>query len=109
MIWLELYKSLREIREEKKLKKYKIAVIPGDGIGVEVVSSALEVLSHISKKNDFELKFSNFDWSSEYYFKNGVPYAGEIPRSGDKKLQRIINLFYLHRFDKSFLIENKLI
>ena len=55
MIWLELYKSLREIREEKKLKKYKIAVIPGDGIGVEVVSSALEVLSHISKKNDFEL------------------------------------------------------
>ena len=72
MIWLELYKSLREIREEKKLKKYKIAVIPGDGIGVEVVSSALEVLSHISKKNDFELKFSNFDWSSEYYFKNGV-------------------------------------
>ena len=65
MIWLELYKSLREIREEKKLKKYKIAVIPGDGIGVEVVSSALEVLSHISKKNDFELKFSNFDWSSD--------------------------------------------
>ena len=38
MIWLELYKSLREIREEKKLKKYKIAVIPGDGIGVEAVS-----------------------------------------------------------------------
>ena len=35
------------------MKKYKIAVIPGDGIGVEVVSSALEVLSNVSSNKDF--------------------------------------------------------
>ena len=49
------------------MKKYKIAVIPGDGIGVEVVSSALEVLSHVSSNKDFEFEFTNFDWSSEKY------------------------------------------
>ena len=40
------------------MKKYKIAVIPGDGIGVEVVSSALEVLSHVSSNKDFEFEFT---------------------------------------------------
>ena len=71
------------------MKKYKIAVIPGDGIGVEVVSSALEVLSHVSSNKDFEFEFTNFDWSSEYYFKNGVM----MPEDGIEKLSNFDAIF----------------
>lgn len=71
------------------MKKYKIAVIPGDGIGVEVVSSALEVLSHVSNNKDFEFEFTNFDWSSEYYFKNGVM----MPEDGIEKLSNFDAIF----------------
>ena len=46
------------------MKKYKIAVIPGDGIGVEVVSSALEVLTHVSKNKDF------CSWLDSFLFSN---------------------------------------
>ena len=71
------------------MKKYKIAVIPGDGIGVEVVSSALEVLSHVSSNKDFKFEFTNFDWSSEYYFKNGVM----MPEDGIEKLSNFDAIF----------------
>ena len=71
------------------MKKYKIAVIPGDGIGVEVVSSALEVLTHVSKNKDFEFEFTNFDWSSEYYFKNGVM----MPEDGINQLSNFDAIF----------------
>lgn len=71
------------------MKNYNIAVIPGDGIGVEVVFSALKVLKHLSKSKDFNLNFTNFDWSSEYYFKNGVM----MPDDGIKQLEKYDGIF----------------
>ena len=44
------------------MNSYNISVIPGDGIGVEVVDSALKVLDKVSKNNNFELNYSFFDW-----------------------------------------------
>ena len=35
---------------------YKIAAIPGDGIGVEVIAAGVEVLQALSKKSGFELE-----------------------------------------------------
>ena len=52
--------------------KYNIAVIPGDGIGTEVVPEALKVLEVISNKYGINLKLDHFDFSSyEYYSKHG--------------------------------------
>jgi len=53
------------------MKIFKIAVIPGDGIGKEVVPEGLRVLEAAGRR--FELKFSckNFDWSCETYVKTG--------------------------------------
>src|SRR3977135_12920 len=53
------------------MKIFKIAVIPGDGIGKEVVPEGLRVLEAAGRR--FELKFSckNFDWSCETYLKTG--------------------------------------
>ena len=51
---------------------YNIAVIPGDGIGTEVMPEALKVLNIISKKYDINLNFDHFDFSSyEYFSKHG--------------------------------------
>jgi 3-isopropylmalate dehydrogenase len=46
--------------------KKKIAVIPGDGIGKEVIPAALEVL----KATGAPLEFTDFDWSADRYLKD---------------------------------------
>ena len=52
--------------------KYNIAVIPGDGIGTEVMPEALRVLNIVSNKFGINLHFDYFDFSSyEYYSKHG--------------------------------------
>src|ERR1035441_5289544 len=53
------------------MKTYRIAVIPGDGIGKEVVPEGLRVLEAAGRR--FGLKFScqHFDWSCETYVRTG--------------------------------------
>ena len=52
--------------------RYNIAVIPGDGIGTEVVPEALKVLEKVSVKHDINLHFDHFDFSSyDYFSKHG--------------------------------------
>ena len=49
-----------------------IAVIPGDGIGTEVMPEALKVLEAISKKYALNFNFDHFNFSSyEYFSKHG--------------------------------------
>ncbi len=53
-------------------KTHKIAVIPGDGIGTEVMPEGVRVLEAASKKFGIDLHFDHFDFSScEYYLKHG--------------------------------------
>ncbi|PYY13096.1 MAG: tartrate dehydrogenase, partial [Acidobacteria bacterium] len=53
------------------MKKYKIAVIEGDGIGREVVPEGLRVVEAVGRKFDFGLTWSHFDWSCERFVKTG--------------------------------------
>ncbi len=54
------------------MKTYKIATIPGDGIGKEVVPEGLKVLKETAKKHQFKIQFDEFDFAScDYYKKNG--------------------------------------
>ena len=52
------------------MKTHKIAVIRGDGIGIEVVEEGLKVLNAVSKQYDFKFEFDEFPWGSEYYMKH---------------------------------------
>ena len=55
------------------MRTYKIAAIPGDGIGKEVVGAGLEVLKACAAGNGgFALDVTHFDWSSERYKKTGA-------------------------------------
>jgi len=60
------------------MKSYKIAVIPGDGIGKEVVPEGLRVLEAAGAKYGLKLSWDSFPWSCEYYAKHGrmMPDAG---------------------------------
>jgi tartrate dehydrogenase/decarboxylase/D-malate dehydrogenase len=54
------------------MRTYKIAAIPGDGIGAEVVSAGIEVLDALAKRDgSFEFSVDHFDWGGEYYKKHG--------------------------------------
>jgi tartrate dehydrogenase/decarboxylase/D-malate dehydrogenase len=55
------------------MKIHKIAVIPGDGIGKEVIAAGLEVLNACaSLDGGFALDSKGFDWGSDYYKAHGV-------------------------------------
>jgi isocitrate/isopropylmalate dehydrogenase len=54
------------------MKTYRIAAIPGDGIGTEVVSAGVEVLRALAQREgSFQFKVDHFDWGGEYYKKHG--------------------------------------
>ena len=47
------------------MKKFRIAVIPGDGIGKEVMPEGLRTLEAAGRKFGIEFKFDEFDWSCD--------------------------------------------
>jgi tartrate dehydrogenase/decarboxylase/D-malate dehydrogenase len=67
------------------MKTYAIAAIPGDGIGTEVVSAGVEVLTAIAKREgSFAFKVDHFDWGGEYYKKHGRM----MPENGREQIAR---------------------
>ena len=54
------------------MKTYKIASIPGDGIGKEVIPEGEKVLAAISKRfSEIAFHFERFDWGADFYRKTG--------------------------------------
>ena len=54
------------------MKSYRIAAIPGDGIGTEVISAGVEALNAVAaREGSFCFAFDHFDWGGEYYKKHG--------------------------------------
>lgn len=65
------------------MKTYRIAVLPGDGIGTEVVELALIALRAVSRKHGFALQETLFDWSCDTYLKTGAM----MPADGIEQLR----------------------
>lgn len=53
------------------MNTYKIAVIPGDGIGKEVIPEGIKILETISAHFDITFQWDEHNWSCEYYAKTG--------------------------------------
>ena len=53
------------------MKTHRIAVIPGDGIGKEVVPEGLRVVEAAAARFGIGLEFVHFDWSCDYYARTG--------------------------------------
>ena len=70
---------------------YKIAVIPGDGIGPEVINSGVEVLKALSKTEpNLNIEFTTFDWGGDYFRKNGEM----MPESGVEQLKEYDTIYF---------------
>jgi tartrate dehydrogenase/decarboxylase/D-malate dehydrogenase len=72
------------------MKPYRIAAIPGDGIGREVIAAGIEVLQALCKLEAVGMTFEHFDWSSERYLKTGA----YIPEGGLEKLKGFDAIFF---------------
>ena len=73
------------------MREYKIASIPGDGIGPEVIQAGLEVLEILAELDGgFRLKVTDFDWGSDYYKKNGVM----MPPGGHEQLRSYDAIYF---------------
>ncbi|GAB3674235.1 tartrate dehydrogenase [Salinisphaera aquimarina] len=61
------------------MRKHRIAVIPGDGIGLEVIEAGKKVLEELAEKSgEIQFDFKDFDWSSKRYLEQGhyIPEGG---------------------------------
>jgi tartrate dehydrogenase/decarboxylase/D-malate dehydrogenase len=61
---------------------HSIAVLAGDGIGREVMPPALEVLEHVGGRFGFDVSFTEYPWSCEYYAEHGAM----MPADGTEQL-----------------------
>lgn len=66
------------------MKRYKIAVIEGDGIGREVVPEGIRTLEAAGRLHDIKFSWHHFDWSCDRYLKTGrmMPEDGLDQLSG---------------------------
>lgn len=64
---------------------YKIAVIPGDGIGPEVIREGIKVLNVVQERvSSLSLEFEQFPWGCDYYLENGSMMAEDgLEQLGD--------------------------
>src|SRR4051794_26423625 len=73
------------------LHEYRIAAIPGDGIGVEVVAAGLEVLAALAaREGTFNLAIEHFPWSSDYFLEHGY----YIPAGGLDRLKAFDAIYF---------------
>ncbi|MGD0857632.1 MAG: isocitrate/isopropylmalate family dehydrogenase, partial [Dehalococcoidia bacterium] len=54
------------------MSSYRVAIIPGDGVGTEVASEAAKTLRAVADKHGFRVEMKDFDWGCDYYLKNGI-------------------------------------
>lgn len=72
------------------MQKYEIAVLPGDGIGKEVVPVALDVLHTVADVHGgLSFEFTEFPWNCDYYVENGKM----MPDDGMETLQGFNAIF----------------
>jgi tartrate dehydrogenase/decarboxylase/D-malate dehydrogenase len=71
------------------VRRYKVAVIPGDGIGRETVPEGLRVLEAAATRFGFELALDHYDWSCELYQKTGTM----MPADGIDRLRDADSIF----------------
>ncbi len=68
------------------MPSFQIHTIAGDGIGPEVTACAMDVLRAAGKRHGFDAAFTEHDWGSDYFFRNGrmmPPNAIETLREAD--------------------------
>ena len=70
-------------------KTYRIAAIPGDGIGKEVLPIGQRVIDVVARKFGFNVEWAGFDWSCERYHQTGRM----MPEDGIEQMKAFDSIF----------------
>jgi len=54
------------------MSAYRIAIIPGDGVGNEVAAEAVKILMAVAKKYALDVKTEHFPWGCDYFLGHGI-------------------------------------
>src|SRR5207248_10804158 len=67
------------------MRRYQLAVMPGDGIGPEVIAESVETLTSVAMVDGgFDFDVPQFDWGTERYLRGGAM----MPADGLMTLER---------------------
>ena len=81
----------------------RIAVIPGDGIGPEVIAEAVRVLACVQQKYGIAFQFEHFDWGAERFLREGVT----LPDGALQTLARDFDAIFVGAFGDPRVPSNK--
>ncbi len=72
----------------------RIAVVPGDGIGVDVTREAVKVLEDVARRRSLSLELTSFPWSADHYLATGET----IPPGAFDELSRGFDAIFMGAF-----------
>ena len=73
------------------MRHYRIAAIPADGIGPEVINAGLEVLDALAARDGgFSLVIDHYDWGTDYYKRHGAL----MPADGLRQLRSADAIYF---------------
>jgi 3-isopropylmalate dehydrogenase len=72
----------------------RVAVVPGDGIGPEVIAAGMRVLTQVNDARSLGLEFVHFPWNADEYLKSGV----SMPPGAMEDIRRNYAAVYLGAF-----------
>ncbi|HZH32019.1 MAG TPA: 3-isopropylmalate dehydrogenase [Pyrinomonadaceae bacterium] len=81
----------------------RIAVVPGDGIGVEVTNESLGVLEHLRETHGVSVEFQHFDWGADKFLREGV----SLPEGALEMLTRDFDAILAGAFGDPRVASNK--
>ncbi len=71
------------------MKKYRIALIPGDGIGPEIIAEGVKVIERVADLNGFDIEWREYDNGAEKYLKTGELITEETLKEIEQKCNAI--------------------
>lgn len=79
------------------MTNYKIAILPGDGIGPEIMREAIKVLKLVEERNDVTFELNEAPFGASAYFEHGHPFpesTKKICAEADATLKGPVGLNY---------------
>jgi 3-isopropylmalate dehydrogenase len=81
----------------------RIAVVPGDGIGPEVIREAVGVLEAVRARHGVELELTHFDWGADRFLRDGIT----LPEGALEMLSRDFDAILAGAFGDPRVASNK--
>lgn len=72
------------------MTKFRIAVIPGDGIGPEIIAQTEKVVDVLNKKYNSGIELTKFPYSADYFLETGVTLPDEFIKEVEKNYNAIL-------------------